>query len=110
MRILSFSKRWQKLSNPTFTTFRFPRKDKDWFVGEVVQVWLKTRSPEREYICEAVIVAKNYLPLYFVTNAEAREDGFANKRDMFMWVLKAHGGKRAVAENFMMNKLTLRHH
>ena len=30
MRIISFSVMWPKLQQPRFTTFRFPRKDKDW--------------------------------------------------------------------------------
>jgi len=30
MRILGFSKKWDKLKDPEFTTFRFERKDKDW--------------------------------------------------------------------------------
>lgn len=44
MRILGFSKHWAKLDNPEFTTFRFPRKDKDWQIGETVKIVIKPRS------------------------------------------------------------------
>lgn len=40
MRILGFSKKWDKLNNGKFTTFRYPRKDslvgRDWHDGEVL--------------------------------------------------------------------------
>ena len=57
MRILSFSERWHKLRNPIlFTTFRYPRRDRDWGVEEVVQVYFKARSPAREKLGTARIV------------------------------------------------------
>ena len=58
MRIISFSKRWPKLLNQEFTTFRFPRKDRNWEVGERVQVYYKNRTPEREKLGEAEIINK----------------------------------------------------
>ena len=63
MRILGFSKKWGKLGDTTFTTYRFPRKDKDWQLEEVVQVatqpvWFqlyvyKDRGVTRELIARA---------------------------------------------------------
>jgi len=51
MRILGVSKKWDKLKNEMlFTTFRFPRKDRDWAVEEVVQLVYKPRSKEREIL------------------------------------------------------------
>ena len=92
MRILGFSKKWNKLGETTFTTYRFPRKDKDWQVEEVVQVVYKPRSKDREIQGVARIIRKqikdlnkrwSYYPLpsfpntpEMITPEEAREDGF----------------------------------
>ena len=63
MRILGFSKKYGKLSKPwyardihTFTTFRYPRRDRDWEVEEIVQVVYKPRSKEREPLGIARII------------------------------------------------------
>ena len=52
MRILCFSKKWGKLNKQwfspnllTFTTFRFPRRDRDWEVEEVVQPIVRLERP-----------------------------------------------------------------
>ncbi len=91
MRILGFSKKWGKLNNDIlFTTFRFPRKDKDWQPEEVVQVVYKPRSKDREPLGIARIIRKEPKDLnkqfsYFsyqlntpdvITPNEAEEDGF----------------------------------
>ena len=94
MRILGFSKEWGKLNNDIlFTTFRFPRKDRDWEVEEVVQVVYKPRSKEREVLGIARIIRKEPKDLakrwcYYtggyslpntpdpITPDEAEEDGF----------------------------------
>ncbi len=115
MRILGFSKKWDKLSNIEFTTFRFPRRDKDWSVGEIVQVVFKPRSKDREFLGIAEIISKepkNMAPnwgiegIQRVTNDEAISDGFACWGDMFDWLAKAHGLHRLATKP--MNKLTLR--
>lgn len=113
MRIISFSQRWPKLLNPEFTTFRFPRKDRDWEVGEIVQVYFKNRSPNREKLGEAEIITKeprrtkcsipNNIPV--VSDLEASADGFENFSDMYNWLVETYGGMRA---SFTINKLTLR--
>ena len=98
MRILGFSKKWDKLNKRwferdrhTFTTFRFPRKDKDWEVEELVQVVYKPRSKEREPLGIARIIRKQEKDLSkkfygfgdickdpdVITPAEAYEDGFS---------------------------------
>ena len=98
MRILGFSKQWGKLNKQwferdkhTFTTFRFPRKDKDWEVEELVQVFYKPRSKEREALGIARIIRKQEKDLnkkYYscsdickdpdvITPSEAYEDGFS---------------------------------
>ena len=114
MRILGFSKKWGKLNNLTFTAFRFPRKDKDWFVGEVIQVFYKSRSPQREKLGIAEIISKeprwmkpklrNDIP--DITQEEARADGFEEWRSMWKWLLKTYDIRRLLLEP--MNKLTLR--
>ena len=94
MRILGFSKKWDKLNNDIlFTTFRFPRKDRDWEVEEIVQIVYKPRSKEREFLGIARIIRKQSKDLnkhfrYYIggyqepntpdtiTPNEAEEDGF----------------------------------
>jgi len=101
MRIIGFSKKWGKLNKRwfeqdkyTFTTFRFPRKDKDWEVEELVQVVYKPRSKEREPLGIARIIRKQEKDLrkkYYgfgdickdpdvITPSEAYEDGFVAMR------------------------------
>ncbi len=92
MRILSFSEPWLKLLNPTlFTTFRYPRRDKDWQLEEVVQVYFKARSPAREKLGIARIIrietkdmGKRWSPFSWsppntpdmISPDEAKDDGF----------------------------------
>jgi len=103
MRIISFSKKWGKLSTPKFTTFRFPRKDKDWYIREVVQVFYKNRSPQREKLGVAEIIKKESR-LGARDDAEAREDGFENCHEMEKWMIKTYGETRTWES---INKLTL---
>ena len=98
MRILGFSKKWPKLyKNPDelLTTFRYPRRDKDWQVEEVVQVVYKPRSKEREPLGIARIIRLQpkdmskhwcYWPSHSIPNtpdmispSEAEEDGFTGQ-------------------------------
>jgi len=58
MREIGFSKRWGKLRDILFTTYRFQRKDKDWQVEEVVKCVYKPRSKEREVLGIARIIRK----------------------------------------------------
>ena len=98
MRIIGFSKKWDKLNKQwfapnlqTFTTFRFPRKDRDWDVEELVQVVYKPRSKEREPLGIARIIRKQEKDIgkkYYqfagvckdldvITPDDAYEDGFS---------------------------------
>lgn len=118
MRILPVSQEWPKLhlelpteARPWWTTFRLRRQDKDWELGEVVQVVLHPRSKQRKILGIAKIINKEprYLcPLSYQENtlslAEAIEDGFQNLPEMKLWMIKAHG-HRIEAEP--LNKLTL---
>jgi len=117
MRILGFSKRWRKLSDPEFTTFRFPRKDKDWRIGEQVQIVYKPRSKERELLGVAEItnlysirifpepIPDPICPIGAITEREAIADGFASLKAMQLWMWDRY--KRRVV-NEPMNKLTLK--
>ena len=120
MRILGFSERWEKLNHLEFTTFRFARKDRDWGVGEQVQIVLKPRSKERVILGVAEIISKearcmarhgSKLTCPHVTEDEAFADGFVpigiqTALDcMYDWLFDIHG-KRLLEEP--MNKLTLR--
>ena len=113
MRVLGFSKKWPKLSNPEFTTFRYPRKDRDWQVGELVQLVYHPRSKDREVLGTAEIVLKEkrnvnitstFSDIPQVSYVEAVRDGFVNQVDMVSWFAKTYGGNA----NPIMNKLTLR--
>jgi len=105
MRILSFTKMWDKLEQNIFTTYRFPRKDKDWQKGEVVRVFYKQRSPERKELGIAEIIDKEPKKiLEDVTGIEAKEDGFQSISDMAIWLRKRYGNR--IEEP--MNCLTLK--
>lgn len=117
MRILGFSKKWPKLKQPTFTTFRFPRRDRDWEVGELVQVVYKARSKNREILGAAEILSKygvmivnqippdSICPIGEIGEDDAKADGFLNKREMQLWMWELYRGRIACEP---MNKLTLR--
>lgn len=106
MRILSFTKMWDKLGQNIFTTFRFPRRDKDWQKGEVVRVFYKQRSPERKELGIAEIIDKEPKKILGdVTGIEAKEDGFQSISDMAFWLRKRYGNR---IEDESMNCLTLK--
>ncbi len=107
MRILSFTLMWPKLEKQEFTTFRCERRDKDWQLGELVQVYFKARSPNRKKLGVAEIVGKERRRIIAYTGLsgeeEAIDDGFSGWDDMLRWLYKAH--KRLPEE---MNKLTIK--
>lgn len=116
MRILGFTKRWDKLEQAEFTTFRFPRKDKDWRIGEQVQIVYKPRSKEREILGLAEVVDIHatrvfpesipdpICPIGSVTEGEAMADGFLSLKAMQLWMWDRY--KRRIV-NEPINKLTL---
>lgn len=79
MRILGFSKKWPKLQQATFTTFRYPRKDavkgRDWHLDEMVKVVYHPRH-EAEYLGVASIIGKEAKQGSMITDKEAVADGF----------------------------------
>jgi len=105
MRILGYSEKWDKLNKPVHTTFRFPRKDRDWYEGEVVQEFYKPRGKNREFLQIATIISKEPKQLADITHEEAVEDGFINLYAMFEWLSKAHRDKDMFRP---INKLSLR--
>ncbi len=115
MRILGVSKKWEKLQQPEWTTFRFTRKDRDWCIGEVVHVFYKNRSPQIEKLGVAEIIGKETRRIFktrklyhipIITTREAIKDGFTGWGDMALWLVKTYGHERFLNEP--MNKLTLR--
>ena len=103
MRVLGYSRRWSKLQRTVHTTFRYPRKDKDWFEGEIVQEVYKPRSKEREILQIARIINKEPKLLADITHEEAIEDGFINLYDMYQFI-----GKNSQDDLFQpINKLTI---
>lgn len=106
MRILGFAKKWDKLKQPEFTTFRLTRRDRDWGLGEFVQIYFKPRSKDREKIGEAQIIEKGNVRIFDITDHEAKIDGFENAADMKYWLARTHDLYRL--SNEPLNKLTLR--
>ena len=93
MRILSFQQNWinhitnkSKLSEPEFTTYRFPRKDRAWAVGEIVQVVYRTRSKDRVELGEAKIRAIQHNPN--ISDYDAQQDGFEDRDAMMAFLQK----------------------
>jgi len=127
MRILGFSKKWPKLQQKEFTTFRLPRRDRDWEVGEYAQIVVKPRSKGGgEKLGIAKIISKEQrspvklapldgIPV--ITDDEALADGFEGEYNRYgiwkspyfvMWeyLWDAHDIRRLMAEP--LNKFTLR--
>ena len=116
MRVIGFSEEWAKLQLDVTQTVRFPRADDDWQVGETVQVVLKPRGPTRRPLGLAIITTKDLLwvvtraeepllhpgirnnPLWdtvpFVTELQARRDGFEDVAAMVAWFTETHGDRR----------------
>ena len=118
-RVLGFAKQWEKLSKPEFTTFRYPRADKDWYTGERVQIVIHPRSPERLKLgmAEIINIEQRELDSFFtdgkivkpigvplMTDVEAQEDGFLDLADMVKWMQKTYG----MDYISLMNKITLK--
>ena len=85
MRILSFQRiNWpnhitgvsSKLQADEFTTWRWPRKDKDWHIGEEVTIVIRSRQKDRVVLGTAVIVNVEMRHCIDITDKEARADGF----------------------------------
>ena len=118
MRIFGFSKKWGKLQQPDFTSFRYPRADsdkgRDWRVGETVQIVFHPRSKEREIMGTAEIIGKEPRNLelsgkftdaaLLITDEEAIADGFTSAVEMHDWMVETY---RCNFED-IINKLTFR--
>lgn len=111
MRELGMSEMWPKLDHDEFTTFRFPRRDRDWEAGENVKVVFKPRSRERKVLGIAWIrsieprklIGSSETTPPGITQDEAIADGFKSHSAMLGW-LAAHNG----LPESDINKLTLR--
>ena len=90
MRIMGFTKKWPKLYQPEFTTFRFPRKDRPWAVGEMVQTVYHPRGKDREVICHATIITIEPANLASLTEADAIADGFESAAGMIDWMERTY--------------------
>lgn len=101
MRILGFVKYWPKLNKNTFTTFRYPRRDKDWQVGEKVQVVIKPRTKDKVWLGVAEIIAKekrnvSWKRMNGIRNLsfeEAVDDGFKSRTAMISWLYNLYGDR-----------------
>jgi hypothetical protein len=111
MRILSFTKKWDKLKQSEFTTFRFERKDsdrgRDWHLNETVQLYYHNRCKDREFLGIAKIINKFAEWTGDITEEEAIADGFPGGiKEMRDWLEKAH--HCAINWTTPINKLTLK--
>jgi hypothetical protein len=89
---------WPKLQQPTFTTCRFPRKDRDWEFGEIVRVVYHPRHKDRRVLGQARIISKEQrtllgkpLAIPQVSTEEAIADGFDSLSGMLGWIAKTYG-------------------
>lgn len=110
MRIISFTEMWPKLQASQFTTWRFPRRDRDYITGEQLQAWYRQRSPKRQFLFNVEVVSKWSKWLIdanglHIRPDEALVDGFDSPEQMFEFLKKAHG-KRVYNEP--INVLLLR--
>lgn len=110
MRVMGFSRKWEKLSQPVFSTFRLPRKDRGWSIGEQVQIVYRPRSKDREILTDAAIIlnveSRSFNPRMApkITQLEAIADGFVSVGQMQAWLEKAHGHFNS---STIFNKLTI---
>lgn len=118
MRVIGFSEKWTKLQNDEFTTFRFERRDRDWQIGEEVQVVFRPRRKGGgEKLGTAIIVYKElrditgWQPLITlptlnppVSLDEVQADGFPTVLEMYRWLYGAHRDRTSN----QISKLTLK--
>lgn len=126
MRIIGFSSlEWHnyeverpKLALPRFTTFRFPRRDRDWTPGEIAKTVYKPRARKdtvRTVLGLVVIISvepRSFLPRNIngvkpISNREARMDGFESALEMGKWIQSTYGIGR-ICEQYIINRLSLR--
>jgi hypothetical protein len=100
MRELGFTRPWPKLSRPHWSTYRFPRRDKDWYETETVRVVLNPRSPKRRVLGTAIIYLKQPTLVGEITYDDAVADGFFNLADMIIFLGNPY-------KNATINKLSL---
>ena len=106
MRILGFSKKWGKLNNDEFTTFRWRRKDaekgRDWHNREILKIVYHPRH-EHEVLGIAQVISKESKQCQMITDEEAIADGFQDTGEMMDFL-----NPPAPAGMQIINKLTLK--
>lgn len=127
MRILGFQRKWDKLNRTYpyvayelalsdeeassavfFTTFRYPRLDKDWQVGELVQVVIKPRSKERKFVYYAEIIKIEPIAMSDIIAQMAWADGFSSLGAMMDWLANTYGNDYRWLWRKPMNRIFLR--
>jgi hypothetical protein len=103
LRIIGFCKKWDKLQQDKFTTFRYPRADsdkgRDWHEGETVKIVYHPRQ-EHEVLGVARIVEKEPRQCQTITDEAAVADGFQCINEMMKFLDPCVGYQ-------VVNKLTL---
>lgn len=105
MREMGFTQKWPKLRKAVFTTFRFERKDRDWWDGEYVRVVYRPRHKDRLVYGTAEIIKKEITTLGQITDAWAVEDGFDSLAGMMAFMRKTYGPQSGDLE---IHRLTLK--
>jgi len=108
MRILGFERHWPKLDEETFSTFRYPRRDTDWLIGERVQVVIKPRSKDRQPLLCAEIIQVKQVKMRHITDEMARRDGFKDRENMMKWLQRSYRHTANWLLQTPMNRLILR--
>lgn len=114
MRILGFSRiDWQnfdthgpKMVALKFSTWRWARRDTDWYMGELVQVVLKPRSNERVVLGTAGLSSVQPRELYSITDEEARADGFGQSWELRSY-LSTERYRRKLKYGHTLNKIVV---
>ncbi|MFA5152108.1 MAG: hypothetical protein WC554_06100 [Clostridia bacterium] len=94
----------EKLTSLSFTTFRLPRLDKDWYVGEILEVVLQPIGKKKFPLGQAEVIflePKDHFQYgdKGISDEEALKDGFRDSwelRKKIFWT-RRHGKKPQVA-------------
>lgn len=110
MRILGFEQHWGKLDHQLddlFSTFRYPRRDKDWQRGERVNVVVKPRTKGRQCLGLAKII--NICPVHpeDITDEMAQMDGFTDAQEMLNYLAHQYAKDERWLSRKPINQLLL---
>jgi hypothetical protein len=87
MPLLSFSVKYAELNDGSKTqTIRFPRKKRDIKAGDVLYIWWKSRTKNREKLGEGICSKSTFKKVGELTEEDAYRDGFVDL-EALQWTL-----------------------